>query len=811
MHSTFSQTSQTLTWSFEHPITHQIIQLGEKGSVQEGLIAAGILPDPYDGMNEKEFAWIENLQWNFSASFEYKKQVENELVTITFPSIDTYAHVYVNDTLVAVTENAFKPYSAEIHQVLKNGNNDIRVEFTSPTMYHKEMYENASYKLPAPNDNDSIAIAPYTRKPQYQFGWDWALRMVTMGFNKAVKIESFQNNKVVGRNIQTLGVKGSKAKIQVQLFLQNESLISEWNSQLFGKLKFEQSGKVVTGIIEIENANLWWPRGHGEQFLYSDTWNVIEKKNHRNIGNETVSFGIRTSELIQEKDQWGTSYVMKINGKEIFCKGGDYIPQDIFPARVTDDEIIKMVELMHASNFNIVRVWGGGYYPDEVFFETCDRLGIMVWQDFMFACAMYPGDAPFLENVREELDFQIPRISSHASAILFNGNNEVDVAWKNWGFQDKYKIYGDDALEVEHSYDALFKHLAPKRVETWTTLPYVHTSPLSNWGKEEFYNHGTQHYWGVWHGKDPLEDFGTKIGRFNAEFGFQSFPEYSTLSTFSKESEWDLTSEVMKHHQKSYVGNGMILKHTERLYGVPANFKEFVYFSQLTQAKAVGIAVSGHRIDMPRCSGTIYWQLNDCWPGPTWSSVDYYNNWKALQYEIRTDFMDVAVLAKETTIGNQVYYLVSDGSEVFHSTISCKVYDLKGQLLEHHEISQDVKGKSSIELPFQQFISKNLIDYVIVMSWTDSKGKELERKFVKLSTRRKIGSSTDYKIDLNKSGDGYDLIIENSNILIDTWIYSTNHKIRLNDNFETFLPGKHLMHFTSDEVLTEKDIQIMYR
>lgn len=807
--SVLCQTS--LQWDFEHPITHQVIQLGEKGSVQEGLIAAGILPDPYYGLNEKEFGWIEKYRWTFHSTFDYNKSTPTEKVTINFPSIDTYAHVYVNDTLVVVTENAFKPYREEIQAVLIQGKNEIRVEFTPPVIYHAEMYKNASYKLPAPNDNDSIAIAPYTRKPQYQFGWDWALRMNTMGFNKVVTIETFTENQLVGRNIQTLKVKGDKAELQLQLFLENDSPISEWNSKLFGILNFEQTGKIVTAKITVDNPKLWWPRGHGEANLYSDSWEVFGKDKSKLIGQQEVVFGIRTSELVQEKDQWGTSYVMKINEKEIFCKGGDYIPQDIFPARVTDSSIRKMVELMHESNFNIVRVWGGGYYPDEVFFEECDRLGIMVWQDFMFACAMYPGDAAFLDNVREEFDFQIPRISSHPSVVLFNGNNEVDVAWKNWGFQDKYQLFGNDAKEIEQSYNALFKHLAPARVETWTTLPYVHTSPLSNWGKDEFYNHGTQHYWGVWHGKDPLEDFGKKIGRFNAEFGFQSFPEYSTLSSFSTESEWDLNSEVMKHHQKSYVGNGMILKHALLLYGLPENFEEFVYFSQLTQAKAVGIAVSGHRIDMPRCSGTIYWQLNDCWPGPTWSSVDYFNNWKALQYEVRTDFMDVAVLAKETTIGNQVYYLVSDNEAVFTSKITCELFNFKGELLEKHEITKDISGKSSIQLPFHQLISPKLIDYVMIISWTNASGELSERKFVKVSNRRIVDSSKDYRLSLIKVEDGYEIHLENTITLIDTWIYSKNHRIHLMNNFETILPGKHVFHFESMDELTKKDIMLKYR
>ncbi|NCA21228.1 MAG: glycoside hydrolase family 2 protein, partial [Crocinitomicaceae bacterium] len=258
----------------------------------------------------------------------------------------------------------------------------------------------------------------------------------------------------------------------------------------------------------------------------------------------------------------------------------------------------------------MVRVWGGGYYPDEIFFNTCDEKGIMVWEDLMFACAMYPGDKEFLASVETELNHQMPRISAHPSVVLINGNNEVDVAWKNWGFQSQYKLNEADQKVILKAYDDLFKDLAVKVINKWTNTNYIHTSPLSNWGNDDFYNHGSQHYWGVWHGKDPMSDFAKKIGRFNAEYGFQSFPEFSTMNQFSEKSDWSLQSKVMKHHQKSYVGNGMIEKHANLLFGKTKDFEQFVYYSQLTQAYAVSSAVAGHRLDAPRCMGTLYWQLN---------------------------------------------------------------------------------------------------------------------------------------------------------------------------------------------------------
>jgi beta-mannosidase len=522
-----------------------------------------------------------------------------------------------------------------------------------------------------------------------------------------------------------------------------------------------------------------------------------------------VRFGIKKSELLQEKDKWGTGYVIKVNDRPIFCKGADYIPQDIFPARVKDADLRKMVEIMAQSNFNMVRIWGGGYYPDAAFYEACDELGIMVWQDFMFACAMYPGDSNFLQQVKEEIEFQIPRISSHPSLVIFNGNNEVDVAWKNWGFQLKYSLYGKEALEIEESYTKIFKLLIPTAVSEFSAAPYIHTSPLSNWGKDAYFNDGTQHYWGVWHGKDPLSDFGKKIGRFNAEYGFQSFPEYSTLATFSEKKDWDLESDIMKHHQKSYVGNGMILKHAKLLYGVPANFETFVYYSQLTQATAVSMAVTGHRLDAPRCMGTLYWQLNDCWPAPSWSSVDYFGNWKALQYKMKDDYEGIAVLRKTSEDGQSEYFLVSDQIDTFSCALSYTVFDLSGKELFTKSISKLVQGNGATKICLNG-LKKN---YFIRFTWTDAKNENKTRFFSETPLAYKKAVASDVKVymtDVDVVAKSAILLIDNTKFLKDFWIYSRKLGIRFEQNFLDLLPGSHAIKIQFEETPILEDFEMKW-
>ncbi|MBL4861458.1 MAG: hypothetical protein JKY09_00360, partial [Crocinitomicaceae bacterium] len=561
------------------------------------------------------------------------------------------------------------------------------------------------------------------------------------------------------------------------------------------------------------NPKLWWPLGQGEQNLYNDTWSFSDG-NKIDVALAEAQFGIKTSELVREADEWGTSYYFKINGRRIFCKGANYIPQDIFPARVEDHEIKDMVENMAASNFNMVRVWGGGYYPDEVFYKTCDQLGIMVWQDLMFACSMYPGDDDFIHNVSKEFNYQVPRISYHPSVVLFNGNNEVEVAWGNWGFQIKYGLFGKSAREIEAAYDRLFKQTAPEIIERFSSIPYIHTSPLSNWGKAELYNHGSQHYWGVWHGRDPIQDFGKKIGRFNAEYGFQSFPEYNTIKTFAEKSDWDLSSEVMKHHQKSYVGNDMILKHARKLYGSPKSFEEFVYFSQLTQSMAVSMAVAGHRIDAPRCGGTLYWQLNDCWPAPSWSSIDYYGNWKALQYRIREDYEDVTVVAKYNDLKHIDYYFVSGIEKQYKTRVVCKVVDLKGKELVVEEVDLNVNGQESVKLSIsileKKYARKNV---QFNFSWLNEEGKELTRSFDFLPKNHKKAGVKNIKFHLegiNKDNGTAVLVVENDRFVQDLWMTSEKFAVKYTRNFISLTPGRHEIKITFEGELSIDDFNFYW-
>lgn len=808
-----------LNWEFFHPLKKEWVKAEKSGSVQEILISKGELPDPFVGMNENKFDWIENYEWEYRSIFSSDSiDITKNKIELQLPWVDTYAKIYLNDSLILETSNSFLPYFIQIKKRIKKGNNLIKVVFTPPILKHQTTAIEHGIFYPAPNDVGSIQVAPLVRKPQYQFGWDWTMRMNTIGFIQPVSIISYDQLLLKTTHIESFDIDDSVAKMNLNLYFTdtlNQSVILESNYIGLNNYASIKNGKLFFSF-DIHNPKLWWPRGQGKQHLYFDTI-LIKSLEGDLIQKIDVKFGIRKSELIQERDSLGTAYYFKVNEKAIFCKGANLIPMDVFPSKITKEKIKNLVKQMISSNFNIVRVWGGGFYLDDYFYDLCDEYGLMVWQDCMFACAMYPSNDFFIENVRKELNYQIPRISHHPSVIQFNGNNEVDVAWKFWGFQDKYRINELNRNQILNDYNRLFKKVIPEVISSITNIPYIHTSPLGHWINEQDFPHGTQHYWGVWHGKDPIEDFGKKSGRFNAEYGFQSFPEYSTMYVFSNKKDWSLNSQVMKSHQKSYVGNGMIKKHSDRIYGISKNFEEFVYYSQLTQSKAVGIAVSAHRLLSPNCMGTIFWQLNDCWPAPTWSSIDYFGNWKALQYRVKEDFRDVTILEKTEKIGREKYFFVSDISDTFQTNVKYEFYNLGGKkIISENKIFKVYEG---IKLPvIKQSILNSYLksNYLVRFEWKDASGNLIQREFTH------IGNKSIYKkavrsnfiveiIKLDTVKKTASLKISTSSFLNDFWITNNKGGVYFNQNFFPLLPGVKEIEFQFDTIPSINDFVFKWR
>jgi len=440
-----------------------------------------------------------------------------------------------------------------------------------------------------------------------------------------------------------------------------------------------------------------------------------------------TNIGIRTAKIIQEPDADGNgkSFYLELNGRPVFSKGANYIPNDIFLPRVTPDEYEHIVKSAAETNMNMLRVWGGGIYENDIFYDLCDKYGIMVWQDFMFACSMYPGGDHFLQNVKQEAIDNVKRLRNHPSIVLWCGNNEIETAWgeyneyAGWGWKQRYSQ--DQRKEIWSDYDTLFHHILPEVVSNYTNNTfYWHSSPSAGMGKlsGDQTTSGDIHYWGVWHGQHPFSEFQKYIGRFMSEYGFQSFPEFKSVKKYTIESDRDIESEVMASHQRSGIGNLRIKSYMEDDYIIPEDFEQFLYVGQILQAVAIQEAIEAHRRAMPFCMGSLYWQINDCWPVASWSSMDFYGRWKALQFFTRNSNKNVIV--SSTTKGeNLTISVVSDKTENIDGELKLKIIDFAGNELWSESIEIEVPQNSSkiyFEKEIKALVGDNNASGIVLVS-----------------------------------------------------------------------------------------------
>ena len=402
-------------------------------------------------------------------------------------------------------------------------------------------------------------------------------------------------------------------------------------------------------------------------------------------------------EVIQEPDSIGKSFYFKLNGHPVFMKGANYIPQDVFLNRVNQEEYERVIKSAVDANYNMLRVWGGGIYERDIFYDLCDKFGILVWQDFMFACSMYPGDDKFLESVKIEATQNVKRLRNHPSIAIWCGDNENLSAWNNWGWKDQiFEKYGQGVVDkIWKAYDDIFHNILPNVVNDLDPQRlYWSSSPSAGFGQVENGKSGDMHYWGVWWGKEPFSKYNEIIPRFMSEFGFQSFPQFESIKKFSQKEDWDINSEVMKSHQRSSIGNVTIEEYLLRDYRKPKDFEKFLYVGQLLQAEGIKLGIHAHRQNMPYCMGSLYWQINDCWPVASWSSTDYYGNWKALHYRVRDAFKDI-ILSTKTSNDDLNIYVISDKLKNIDAKISLELINFDGQILNSWENKIIVEANKS--------------------------------------------------------------------------------------------------------------------
>ncbi|MED5020978.1 glycoside hydrolase family 2 TIM barrel-domain containing protein [Paenibacillus chibensis] len=691
-------------WRFKACDEQDWLKADVPGCVHTDLLANGKIPDPFYGTNEKEVQWIDKQDWEYESRFDLPYELLSlPRLELVFSGLDTYADVSVNGQTLLSADNMFRTWKADVKPLLKQGANTVHIRFRSPVQEDLPKLDTLGYALPASNDQSEVGglgerkVSIFARKAPYHYGWDWGPRFVTSGIWRDVWIEGWEEYRIQDLFIEQMNVSAAEARLKAVAEIEAEAEGTRMIRLCTGDFVWEQEVELIHGINRVElpvtipSPKLWWCRGMGEANLYEFRADLLNAE--KVIASKSVQTGLRSVRLIREKDEAGSSFYVELNGVPVFAKGANHIPNDSFITEVTEERYRHEIATAAASNMNMLRVWGGGIYEQDIFYRLCDEHGIMVWQDFMFACSMYPGDEAFLNNVRAEAEENVKRLRNHPSIVLWCGNNEIDTAWSHynehggWGWKQQYTP--DIREKLWSDYEKIFHAILPDAVAAFAPgMPYWPSSPMFDL-TGDVRQHATNdsaagdiHYWGVWHNEEPFEHYNVYVGRFMSEYGFQSFPEYKSVRHYAEESDLQLESPVMLAHQKNGHGNRLIKQYMDKYMHEPKDFPSFLYMSQVLQAEAMKMAIEAHRRRKPYCMGTLYWQMNDCWPVASWAGMDYFGRWKALQYTAKNSFRDMALSIDGTREGEVGFYVISDVLQPVSGTVHIQVMDMEGTVLK---------------------------------------------------------------------------------------------------------------------------------
>ncbi len=661
------------------------------GGVHTDLLALGQIPDPFVADNELKVMWVAESDWEYRRVFSVEKALLAEPnLTLVCDGLDTLADVYINGQYVGHAENMFRQWEWDVKDLLKAGENEIRIFFGSPVRFITAKQA----QLPLQGGGD-IPGGPHLRKAPCHWGWDWGPKLPPIGVWKDIRLEGFsarfedvhlrqqfEDDGSVSITVDVTAESAASAELTASLEIVHPDGSRQSAEESLFSIYTDDPEQIANLQSKIENPQLWWPAGYGEQPLYEVQ--VTLKDGKTVLDRRSYKIGLREIELRQEPDQWGKEFTFYINGVRLFAKGADWIPADSLPTRITKAYLEMLLKSAVDANMNMLRVWGGGYYPEEMFYDLCDQYGILVWQDFMFACGIYPADADFFENVRVEAIENIRRLRHRASLALWCGNNEMEQGWCDWGWNKP-----DDPLNqrLKDGYDRMFHHMLPELLEVEDPdTPYWPSSASANTPFAGANNQvqGDCHYWDVWHGRKPFTAYRTQFPRFMSEFGFQALPPLKTIATYAESADWNMTSYIMEHHQRSGSGNGLMIAQMTDTFRMPKDFPALVYLSLLLQAEGIRYGVEHWRRNRNRVSGTLIWQLNDCWPVASWASLDYFGRWKALHYAAKRFYAPLLLSVADYGKTMKVH-VTSDRVEPVDVNIRWRLETLDGQILQKGE------------------------------------------------------------------------------------------------------------------------------
>lgn len=656
-------------WKITLDSTGESVEAATPVTDFNAFFKSGKIQDPFYGTNEKDVQFIGETGKTFERTFTIGAEMcKSKNVVLSCDMLDTLARIYINGKLIGKSENAYIRFEKDIKNVLKEGENEIRIHFDSPVAYIKTRQK----EKPLPKNNNGTDGAPYIRKPACHFGWDWGINLPVSGILGKTQILAF-DEEVRDFTVFQIHENGCVTlEIKTDIPYDGKAAITAPNGK---QSAFEI--KNGTGEIRIENPELWWTRelsGKEKQPLYTIRIGSAEKR-----------IGLRTLKLDRGADKYGRNFRFILNGVPVFAKGANVIPPDAMADRIDEKAEQKIIADCVAANFNMIRIWGGGYYGSDHLYDLCDENGILVWQDFMFACLMYPFyEEKYLSNVLGEIKYNVCRIMHHPSLALWCGNNEIEFMF----------TYLPEQSEIVKWYRKFFYDILPAEIRKYDRkTPYIETSPIGDGFRKNITADkcGDTHMWHVWHGGKNLKYYTKRYTRFMSEYGMESLPSTDCIEQFADKDEMHLFSKTMLHHQKCLSGNAKMKYYLLERYNEPDKFEDLIYLTGLIQSQCVGNAAKHFRRNKGRCNGSLWWQLNDCWGCPSWSSVDYFGKWKPLMYAAKRFFSPIALSVRETHSDAEIY-LLNDTMESGDYTVKARIMDLDGKTLS--ETNENVHSKA---------------------------------------------------------------------------------------------------------------------
>lgn len=788
------------------------------GDVHLDLLHAGKIPDPFYRDNESKLQWIEKAGWEYRTSIAATPAIlAREHVDLVFEGLDTACTIFLNGQRIATPNNMFREWRIDVKSLLHAGANDLQIVFPAPMKAAEAVAEKDPWHSRTHTDPKG-----YIRKAVYEFGWDWGPRFATSGVYRPAYLEAWDSARVHDVFVEQESISAAAADLDVHVNIlaskEAKALISV-NYGVDGTDQHEERSVTLASgdnnisfPIDITHPQLWYPSGYGAQPIYH--FHVSVKEDGHELDSQDVKTGLRSVVLRRERDKWGRSFEFVVNGIPIFAKGADVIPFDSFPNRVTEEKYRHILQSAKDANMNMVRLWGGGYYETQEFYDLCDELGLMVWHDLMFGNNWQPGTYEFKQDIQKEAEYQMTRLRNHPSIVLWSGNNETELL-RDWNGN------GQLPPEVhEHIWQDYLTEfsgvLATTAARVDPQTPYWPSSPSADYEElSDTYQSGDNHDWSVWHGNADFSEYEKRPWRFVSEYGFQSFPEMKTIESFTlPEDRTSIFTPVMLAHQKNSDGNKIIQTYMSRYFGEPKDFASFLYASQVLQAEGVKVGAESFRRKRPETMGSIFWQLNDCWPVASWSSIDYDGRWKALQYYARRFYAPVLV-SPHFDGGTLSVYIVSDKTAPEEGQLRLRIMDFRGKVIQEttEKVTIDpLASKVYQRLPITDLLSHGPLDlsnFVGVADLTVG-GQEVSSNLVFFVPWKQIHLiPATVSADITQSGDGYNVVLRSPVLARSACLSFGEADVQFSDNYINLLPDEPVtIHVTSKATLDELKSQM---